>query len=217
MAQGNGQACPPQAHRCGGGSDELALTVGAACGREPRYPYGRAGAPECDRVRTALGQQRVEHLSHRNQTACRRTDQRDVNPVSRRREAILVKRLRARHPLEHADTKHDRAPRVEAAEDVMCVVDEEVCVADRGQTLDEVRGPEHQQQHTREHDPSRSRAHRPRRSGRCPPGPVLGCMDGRCALLELRFGNCAIEEPELSPNMPEGGRGLRRGGGGSPG
>jgi hypothetical protein len=49
--------------------DEFALTVGAVCGREPRYPLERAGAPERERVRAALGQQGVEHLSHRDPTA----------------------------------------------------------------------------------------------------------------------------------------------------
>ena len=77
--------------------DEFALTVGAVCGREPRYPVERAGAPERERVRAALGQQGVEHLPHRNQTTCRRVDQPGVHPVAGRQEAVLGENLRARH------------------------------------------------------------------------------------------------------------------------
>ena len=77
--------------------DEFALTVGAVCGREPRYAVKRAGAPECERVRAALGQQGVEHVSHRNQTTCRRVDQPGVHPVSSSQEAVLGENLSARH------------------------------------------------------------------------------------------------------------------------
>ena len=77
--------------------DEFALAVGAVCGREPRYPFKRAGAPECERVRAALGQQGVEHLSHRNQTTCRRVDQPGVHRVSSRQEPVLGENLSARH------------------------------------------------------------------------------------------------------------------------
>jgi hypothetical protein len=57
----------------GGNRDELALIRGSVCGCAPRHRVEPAGATERVRVRTAIGQQRVEHLSHRNQT-CLRVD-----------------------------------------------------------------------------------------------------------------------------------------------
>ena len=77
--------------------DELALPVGPVRGREPRHPVERAGAPERERVRAAIGQQGVEHLSHRDQTPRRRVDQPGVHPVPGGQEAVLGKHLGARH------------------------------------------------------------------------------------------------------------------------
>ena len=76
-----------------------------------------------------------------------------TTPVQRE-NWFLTNTPTADDPLEHADAQHDPAPRVEAAGDVVRVGGEEVRVADRGETLDEVQGPEHQQQHAREHDPA---------------------------------------------------------------
>ena len=76
----------------------------------------------------------------------------------------------------------------------MGVGDEEVRVADRGETLDEVQGAEHQQQHTREHDPAIAAL-------------IIGgvavitrwslcwgsCVSGHFALLQMGVGKFAVE------------------------
>jgi hypothetical protein len=79
------------------GGDERPLTLGAVRGRESPHLIERAGAPEADRGLAAIGQEGVEHLPHRNQTARLRVDQPGVHPVSRRQEAVLGENLRTRH------------------------------------------------------------------------------------------------------------------------
>ena len=68
-------------------------------------------------------------------------------------DLVLDEHAKTDRPLEHADAQHYPTPGVETTGDVVRAV-EEVRVAGRGETHDEVDGPEHQQQNTREHDPA---------------------------------------------------------------
>jgi hypothetical protein len=89
------EACDQVAEPRAGG-DERALPRGPVRGRERLYPVERVGAPERERVRAALIQQRVEQRSHRNQTPSGRIDQPGVHSISRGQEPVLGKHLGAR-------------------------------------------------------------------------------------------------------------------------
>ena len=74
---------------------ESTLTIRSVFGRETRGPIESAGAPQDERVRPALLEQRAKHLSYRNQTWSLCIDQSGVHAVSGRQEAVLSENLRA--------------------------------------------------------------------------------------------------------------------------